>query len=82
MEKNYSYKNLIERQVKVVEAEGEGLRMISDTFDSDWNKGDEPHGTMVFTDVHPPTEIIPPPRDLFAEIDAIEVRLTNLEKGN
>ncbi len=59
MEYEYHYDNLVDRQVKVAEAEGLGYRMISDTFDPDWEKGDEPHGTMVFTDEQPPPS--PPP---------------------
>jgi len=54
MEYYYPYKNLVERKVKVTEAEAQGLRMLHDDFDSDWKPGDEPHGTMTFTDVIPP----------------------------
>jgi len=57
MEYEYHYDNMEDRQVKVTEAEGLGYRMLSDTFDPDWEKGDEPHGTMVFTDEPSP----PPP---------------------
>ena len=50
------YNGLVDRKIKVDEKESEGLRMISDTFDPDWKQGEEPRGTMVFTD-----EIIPDP---------------------
>ncbi|GAH91528.1 unnamed protein product [marine sediment metagenome] len=30
--------------------ESRGLRLLHDTFDSDWQRGDEPHGTLTFTD--------------------------------
>jgi len=30
--------------------EAQGYRMLHDDFDADWKPGDEPHGTMTFTD--------------------------------
>ena len=52
------YDNLAERAEKVKENEAMGLRMLHDDFDADWKPGDEPHGTMTFTDEEPPA--IPP----------------------
>ena len=57
MEASWHYKDLEDRQSIITMAEGIGYRMTSDTFDPDWEKGDEPHGTMVFTDEPSP----PPP---------------------
>ena len=53
--------------------------MLHDNFDSDWKPGDVPHGTMVFTNVQPP--VSPPPRNLSAEIDLINIKLAAIEKG-
>ena len=78
MEIVVEYNGLQERQVKVKEQEAKGLRMLHDNFHSDWKSGDEPRGTMTFTDIMPPTS--PPPRDLEAEIDAIKARIEKLEK--
>jgi len=77
MEVSENYTNLIERAEKIALREGQGLRMLSDTFDSDWKPGDEPHGTMVFTDKMP---LAPPPaRNLLTEIDALTIRVAELE---
>ena len=48
------YDNLAERQDLVAQGEGLGYRMLHDDFDADWKPGDEPHGTMTFTDEEPP----------------------------
>jgi len=57
MEFEYKYKDLKERKEKIKTAEDKGQMMLHDNFDSDWKKGDEPHGTMIFTDVIPPSPI-------------------------
>jgi len=62
MEFEVKYKDKQERSLKIVEFEGQGYRMLHDTFDPDWEKGDEPHGTMIFTDVHEPTPPPEPPK--------------------
>jgi hypothetical protein len=54
-----------DRNQKVKEQEAKGLRMLHDDFDPDWQPGDEPHGTITFTDVMPPPP--PPPIDWQAE---------------
>lgn len=78
MEITEKYKDLIERQAKITLREGEGLRMLHDDFDPDWKPGDEPHGTMIFTDeLPPPAE---PARDLAAEIDDLKARVKKLEE--
>jgi hypothetical protein len=73
----YSYKNKAERQNQIEIAESLGLRMIHDNFDIDWKRGEEPRGTMVFTD--DPGVNISPPRDLLAEIDDLKARIQALE---
>jgi hypothetical protein len=79
MELTEKYKDLAERKAKIDLREGQGLRMLFDNFDADWKRGDEPHGTMTFTDVMPP-EIPPEPtRDLAAEIDQIKVDIAAIK---
>jgi hypothetical protein len=60
------YSNLEDRRIKVQEQEAHGLRMLHDDFHSTWKPGDEPHGTMVFTDI---IESSPPPIDWQTEWD-------------
>ena len=79
MEVTEKYINLNERQVKIVFRESQGLRMLHDNFDPDWESGDEPYGTMTFTDIMPPS---PPPvitRDLAKEIDDLKIKVAALE---
>jgi len=76
MEYNYTYSNLVERKSQISIAEGLGLRMLSDTFDADWERGDEPRGTMIFTDEPEVTAgvVTEPPRSThFARITGIDV---------
>ena len=73
------YDNLVDRQVKVKELEALGLVLLHDDFNADWKSGDEPHGTMVFTDVMPPTVILEPVRDLGKEIDDLKATIANFD---
>jgi hypothetical protein len=57
-----------------------GYRMLHDDFDSDWKRGDEPHGTMTFTNEPELVIETPPSRDLEAEIDRLIARVEELEK--
>ena len=66
------YANLEERIEGIALREGQGLRMLHDDFDADWKRGDEPHGTMTFTDVMPPDPIPIITRDLAKEIDQVK----------
>ena len=81
MEVTEKYKDLAERKVKIALREGQGLRMLTDNFDPDWKSGDEPHGTMTFTDKRSsepePMKLV---RDIFAEVTALEQRITKLEQ--
>ena len=52
----YTYKTKAERLTKISEAEGQGLVMLHDNFDPSWKPGDEPFGTLTFTDPIPPTD--------------------------
>lgn len=78
MQVTESYSNLKERKVKVDKREAEGLRMLHDDFDPDWKRGDEPHGTLTFTDE--PTPSVPLSRDPLAEIDELKVEVAKLKE--
>ena len=80
MEISISYSDLKDRAAKVTEQEGKKLRMLEDNFDPDWKSGDEPRGTMIFTDLQPAPVPSPAVRDLAAEIDALKIRVEKLEK--
>lgn len=54
MEVTEKYGNLKERAEKIGLRESQKLRMLHDDFDAGWKAGDEPHGTMTFTDIEPP----------------------------
>lgn len=56
MEYTEHYDNMIERNALCSTAEGNSFRMLHDDFDEDWQEGDEPHGTLTFTDVPAPVE--------------------------
>lgn len=77
MEVIETYSNLVERQAKIALRESQGLRMLHDDFDADWKRGDEPHGTMTFTDE--PAPVAEPGRDIIAEIDDLKARVEELE---
>lgn len=55
-EYSYEYNGFTERLAKIKEAEAQGLVMQHDDFDIDWQLGDEPHGTLIFTKPLPPTD--------------------------
>jgi len=80
MEIQVEYNGLEERQVKVKGQEAKGLRMLFDNFHPDWKPGDEPHGTMTFTDEPAPVASVEPVRDLAAEIDDLKARVEKLER--
>jgi len=81
MEYQYSYKDIIERQTQIAEAEGKGLMMLHDNFDNpDWKHGDPIIGTMTFTDVISPSPVIEPVRDLEAEIDELRAEIGKIKE--
>ncbi|GAH33314.1 unnamed protein product [marine sediment metagenome] len=55
MEYTEHYDNLAERETICKDYANQGLRCLHDNFDEDWKRGDEPHGTLIFTDVILPT---------------------------
>jgi hypothetical protein len=74
------YSGVDDRVVKVKEAEANGLRMSSDTFDDPgWQHGDPIIGTMIFTDEPTITAAPVVPRDLAAEMDSLTARVATLE---
>ena len=80
MEVTEKYNDLAERKVKIDLREGEGLRMLHDDFDSDWKHGEEPRGTMTFTDEPAPVASVEPIRDLALELDDLRARIEQLER--
>ena len=80
MEVQVKYSSLEERANKIKEYEAQNLRMLHDDFSPDWEFGDEPYGTMTFTD-EPSPVLVPPEavRDYGAEIDKLEARIEKLE---
>jgi len=81
MEKQVEYSGLEDRKNKIAENEAQGLRMLHDDFDADWQQGEEPRGVLTFTD-EPCVEYNPPipQRDFAAELDDHEIRIGKLEK--
>lgn len=77
MEYQEHYENMVERNNLCKIAIGKGFRMLHDNFDGGWKRGDEPKGTLIFTDEPAPKAPTPiPPRDYGAEID--ELRQDNI----
>ena len=72
------YNGLVDRQAKVAENEALGYRMLHDDFDPDWQRGDEPHGTLTFTDE--PAPQAEPVMDLATKVSELEARVEKLEK--
>jgi hypothetical protein len=77
MEVIETYQNLAERQQKITLREGQSLRMLHDNFDATWERGDEPHGVMTFTDV--PSPIARVDRDIVAELDELKVKVATMD---
>lgn len=69
-----SYSNLVERSSLVAKYQGQGYRMLHDDFDPEWKTGQEPFGTLTFTDEPAPVAPTPePPRSThISVIDAID----------
>ncbi|GAI60750.1 unnamed protein product, partial [marine sediment metagenome] len=64
MEYTEHYDNLEQRELICATAASNGFRNIHDTFDKDWKRGDEPYGTLTFTDIKPEPEPEPGPSRL------------------
>lgn len=61
MEYTEHYDNMTERDALCTTANDNGYRMLHDDFDEDWVEGDEPHGTLTFT--NEPAPVNPPPEN-------------------
>jgi len=61
MEYQEHYDNLAQREVFCNTATSNGYRMLHDDFDKDLKPGDEPHGTLTFTDEPAPQAPAPEP---------------------
>ncbi|MBA7589743.1 hypothetical protein ES708_31832 [subsurface metagenome] len=78
MEYTEHYDNMAERNNLCSNANSNGFRMLYDNFDPDWQRGDEPHGTLTFTDE--PAPIAEPVKDLATKVSKLEARVSKLEK--
>jgi len=81
MEYQEHYNNMIERNSQCDIANSKGFRMLHDNFDADWKRGDEPHGTLIFTDEPTKQSIVEPVRDLATRVSELEAKMAVLEKG-
>lgn len=81
MEYTEHYENMDERNALCATAVSNGFRNIHDTFDEDWKRGDEPHGTLIFTDEPAPVTPEPEPIVFTASPPGIAIgkRLNNIE---
>lgn len=79
MEVKRHYDSMADRQAIVAECEGQGLRMLHDNFDPDWQEGDEPHGILIFTDEPSPSLSPEPVRDPLAEIDELKAKIADYD---
>ncbi len=75
----YKYTDLKDRATKVTEAESKGQVMLRDNFDAAWRPGDEPHGTLIFTDTPPTAPVTPASRDLATEIDQLKAEIQGIK---
>ena len=80
MEYQEHYDNMEERNSLCKGATSKGYRMLHDNFDEDWQPGDEPHGTLIFTDEPPEQSLAPDTRDYGAEIDELKAKVKVLKK--
>lgn len=78
MEYQEHYDNMEQRNSLCDTATSNGFRMLHDDFDSDWKRGDEPHGTLTFTDE--PAPHAEPVRDLNTRMSELEERVRKLER--
>lgn len=65
MEYTEHYDNMTERNNLCNLAVNKGFRMLHDDFDADWERGDEPYGTLTFTNII--SEPIPLPKPVVFE---------------
>ena len=77
MEYQEHYDNMEERNIHCKTAELIRFRMLHDDFDEDWEVGDEPHGTLTFTDE--PAPQAEPVMALATKISELEARVEILE---
>ena len=82
MEYTEHYDNMEQRNALCSVANSKGFRMLHDNFDEDWQRGDEPHGTLIFTDEPAPQAPDEPSEiDLIkADVGDLKVRVNELEK--
>ncbi|GAI83133.1 unnamed protein product [marine sediment metagenome] len=69
------YDNLEQRTILCDVANSNGYRMLHDDFDEDWKRGEEPRGTLAFTDEPAPQAPEPEP----TKLERLEERIKALE---
>lgn len=75
------YDDLAERAEGIIYWEGLKYRMLHDDFDADWVRGNEPHGTMTFT--NEPEPVMPDTAIHFVPYGSplgVEQRLSHVEE--
>lgn len=75
MEYQEHYDNMEQRNTLCDTATSKGFRMLHDNFDEDWQRGDEPHGTLTFTDEPPEQAPEPEPSELELRVAEIERKM-------
>lgn len=82
VETQVEYENLVDRQAKVTQYQSQGLRLLHDNFSPDWEHGQEPYGTLVFTD-EPVEHALVDPRiiELRAYLADLHTGLPEVEDG-
>lgn len=80
MEIQVQYSNIEERNVIVAEKEALGLRMLHDDFDVEWQTGQEPFGTLTFTDAPTLHAPIVEPFEPLNPVMGVEHRLEHVEE--
>ncbi len=81
MKTTVQYNGKTDRAQRVAENEALGLRMLHDDFAEGWQRGDDPSGTLTFTDepgVEAPEIRV---RDLKAEIDELRAEISEMKKN-
>jgi len=70
------YDDMEQRNLICKDYESHDYRMLEDNFDPDWEKGDEPHGMLTFTDEPSPVSITEPPKSTHISV------LVSIEVGD
>ncbi len=81
MEYQHTYSNLEERAEKIAEEEALGHQLLHDDFAPDWEPGEEPRGTLTFSDPIPKTDEDLYQEELKQEFNDIHTQAINAYKN-